>query len=222
MPNPGRPLLIFDFDGTLANTIEAGIGIFNSIAADYGLQPVTMSEVRELRKLNTRAMLDHVGLSRLAAVKLGTHVKRILNRQMDQVEMFDGIEETIRNLHREGFEMGILSSNSVDNVRTFIKRFGLGDCFAFIEAGVSLFGKSHRLNTVMRKRNTGTESVAYVGDETRDMEAARDSKIKSIAVCWGANAREAMLTEGPDYCVEEAEELLAAAREFQASLSPVT
>lgn len=218
MAGSSKPLLIFDFDGTLANTLEAGIEIFNELASDYGLEKVTIEDVRELRKLNTRALLDHLGISRLLAVKLGAHIRKLLHQRMEQVDMIRGVEEALRDLHRSGFQLGILSSNSADNVRCFMKRFGLLDCFLFIEAGVSLFGKPQRILNVLRRTKTDPSRVIYVGDETRDMEAARVSKVKGLAVCWGANEREAMETEDPAFCIDEPGELIECARRFEAGL----
>lgn len=215
MPGPHQPLLIFDFDGTLANTIETGIGIYNELAPGYGLRQVSASEVRELRKLNTRALLDDLGISRLLAVKLGAHIRKVLHDRMAEVEMIPGMQRAIRELHAEGFRLGIITSNSADNVRTVLKRFGLLECFLFIEAGVSLFGKPHRILNALKKTGIASSLAMYVGDETRDMEAARKSRVSGVAVCWGANGREAMETEGPDFCIDVPAELVQCARAFR-------
>ncbi|MDB4663037.1 HAD-IA family hydrolase [Verrucomicrobiales bacterium] len=213
---PAKPLLIFDFDGTLANTLETGIAIYNEIAPGYKLIPITISEAQELRKLNTRALLDHLGISRIMAVKVGAHIKKLLHDRMEQVEIINGTDVAIRKLYDAGYRLGILSSNSAGNIRTFMKRYELLDCFSFFEAGVSLFGKPQRIKKVLRKEKIGAEHAMYIGDETRDMEAARDSHVAGIAVCWGANGREAMLTEDPAYCIDQPKELLTCADEFAA------
>lgn len=217
-PSPAKPrlkpLLIFDFDGTLAQTMEAGIAIFNEIGPGYGLKSVTWEEVQELRKLNTRALLDHVGVSRLLAVKLGAHIRRLLHERMETIGLIPGIGEAILDLWREGFRLGVLSSNSADNVRTFLQRHHLLHCFAFIEAGVSLFGKQQRIKNVLKKVGTSAGEAIYVGDETRDMEAARRAGVCCLAVSWGVNGREALLTEGPEYCVDTPPEMVDAARDF--------
>ncbi|MEM9280286.1 MAG: HAD-IA family hydrolase [Verrucomicrobiota bacterium] len=218
MPSPPRPLLIFDFDGTLANTIETGVEIYNEIAGDYELPVVSVEDVKRLKKLNTRALLDHLGISRLMAVKLGAHVRRLLHERMDQVELISGIRDAVIDLSGAGYRLGILSSNSADNVRIFLRRCELLDCFSFIEAGVSLFGKSQRILNVLRKEKIDQDWVMYVGDETRDMEAARKSSVAGLAVCWGVNGREAMETEDPDYCIDSPSELIAAARDFERSI----
>ena len=213
-PDATKPLLIFDFDGTLAQTLETGIAIFNEIAPDYDLQPVTMEEAQELRKLHTRALLDRLGVSRLLAVKLAAHIRKLLHERMDQVNLIPNVAEAIHELRDDGFRMGILSSNSAENVRLFLQRYQLDDCFSFIEAGVSLFGKPQRIRNLLRKIKVPTSETLYVGDETRDMEASRKAKVCGLAVCWGANGREAMLTEGPEFCVDTPAEMVAAARQF--------
>lgn len=209
-----RPLLIFDFDGTIANTIDTGIGIFNEISSDYGLEPFTSEDVVELRKLNIRAVLSRIGISKITAIKIATRIRKEIHDRMDEVDIFPGTAEAVSSLHEEGFRMGILSSNSKDNIKEFISRFDLSHCFEFIEAGVSLFGKSKRINQVLKKQKVACTDVLYIGDETRDMEAARKSEVSTVAVCWGANEKEAMVTEGPDFCIEDPGELISCAKEF--------
>jgi len=209
-----KPLLIFDFDGTLANTLEAGVDAFNEIAPANGLKTISLSELRELRKLHTRALLDHLGISRLQAVKLGAQIRKQIHGRMDKVDMIEGAREMIEELHAAGFRMAILSSNSADNVRTFMERFGLLKCFEFIEAGVSLFGKAHRIKSALKAQGVDSGDAIYVGDETRDMEAARKADVCGVAVCWGANDHEAMMSEGPDYCIETPADLIVCAEKF--------
>jgi phosphoglycolate phosphatase len=215
MSEPVKPLLIFDFDGTIANTVDTGISIYNDIAPEFGLKPFTREDVIELRKLNMRAILDRFGVSKIKAIKVATRIRKEIHDRMDEVETFAGIEEAVKTLHGMGYRIGILSSNSTDNIRGFIKRFDLEPCFSFIEAGVSLFGKSSRLNQAIKKQNVEPGDAIYIGDETRDMEAARKSHVCAVAVCWGANDREAMITEGPAFCIEHPAELLEVVLNFE-------
>ena len=83
---------------------------------------------------------------------------------------------------------------------------------------MSLFGKPQRILNVMRKVRIDPSRVIYVGDETRDMEAARVSRVKGLAVCWGANEREAMETEDPAFCIEDPGQLIECARRFEEGL----
>lgn len=184
------------------------------MAGDYDLQKVSATELEELRKLNTRALLDRMGISRLMAVKLAARIRRMLGKRIDEVPLVQGTEKMIRDLHAAGFGMGILSSNAVGNVRTFLNRYDLENCFHFVEAGASLFGKGSRLRSILKRERREAPAVMYVGDETRDMEAAREAGIHGVAVCWGANGRAAMLTEDPDFCVNAPDDLVKAALDF--------
>lgn len=144
-----KPLLIFDFDGTLANTIEVGIRTYNELASGYDLRSITVEDARERRKLNTLAPLDEFGISWLLSVKLGAHISNALHDRMHEVEIIKGNQEALQELHREGFCLGIFSSNTAR-------------VFSFIE--------------------------------TRDMGAARKTYVSGVAVCRGANGREAVET----------------------------
>lgn len=221
IPHHQKPLLIFDFDGTLADTLAVGLEVFNEVAGDYGLKQVSEEELKELRKLNTRALLDRMGISRLMAVRLAARIRSMLSKRIDEVPLMPGAEKMIRDLHAAGFGMGILSSNAVDNVRRFLSRYDLENCFHFIEAGASLFGKGSRLKSILKRERREAPAVMYVGDETRDMEAAREAGIHGVAVCWGANGREAMLTEDPDFCVDSPEDLIKLALAFVQSQNPL-
>jgi phosphoglycolate phosphatase len=123
----------------------------------------------------------------------------------------------IMDLHNAGFRMGILSSNSADNVKQFVERFELSKCFEFIEAGVSLFGKTRRIKSVLKSSGVDAKNAIYVGDETRDMESARKANVSALAVCWGANSQEAMMNEHPAYCIENPDDLIGCAEEFSAA-----
>ena len=150
------------------------------------------------------------------AIRVGAHTRKIFHARMDEVEPIEGARRAILDLHREGFRLGILSSNSVGNIRMFLRKTEMLECFSFIEAGVSLFGKSTRIAKVLRKHSLDSAEVIYVGDETRDMEAARKTKVSALAVCWGANGKEAMENEQPLFCINDQAELLSCAQQFPA------
>ena len=144
------PLLLFDFDGTLADTIEMGLTLFNEIAADYGLKKIRREDVAELRHLNTRALLDRLGMTRLMAVKVAARLRSMLKDRVSEIELLSGVGDAVRRLQDAGYAMAILSSNSAKNIRRFLKHQDLIDCFEFVEGGASLFGKAERLRGVMR------------------------------------------------------------------------
>lgn len=207
-----KPLLLFDFDGTLADTMEMGLMLFNEVAGDYELKKIRREDVTELRHLNTRALLDRLGMTRLTAVKVAARLRSMFKDRVSEVELLPGIGDAMRQLQEAGYAMAILSSNSAKNIRRFLKYQDLIDCFEFVEGGASLFGKAERLRGVMRKEKLDPADILYIGDETRDMEAAREAGVRAVAACWGVNEEETMLAEDPEFVLDEPSRLLAAAQ----------
>lgn len=216
---PKVPLLLFDFDGTLADTLEKGVAIYNRIADEYQLKPLEKEELAELRRLNTRAVLDRLGISRVMAVKLAARMRKLLSKEIADVDLLPGIGEALRRLKDEGFVMGVLSSNSLRNIRKCLKQQGVSDCFTMIEAGASLFGKAERLRRIMKKEGIEAREILYVGDETRDMEAARHVGVHACAACWGVNEPDTMRAEDPEFVLSDAAELFDVAQGLKQRLS---
>lgn len=119
------------------------------------------------------------------------------------VDIFPLLSELHRN---ERFHLGILTSNTHENVKQFLEKNEL-DFFEFIRTGKSVFGKSHLINKIVRQRKVAKSSVYYVCDEIRDIEATKKSGIKSIAVTWGYNTKDALIKENPDFLVDTPDEL---------------
>jgi phosphoglycolate phosphatase len=101
----------------------------------------------------------------------------------------------------------ILSSNSQRNVEQFLRLHKI-DGFERIDCGASLFGKGRRLRRLLQVSRLEPSEVAYVGDEQRDVEAAREVGAMSIAVSWGYAERESLVTENPSFIVDRPRELI--------------
>jgi phosphoglycolate phosphatase-like HAD superfamily hydrolase len=67
----------------------------------------------------------------------------------------------------------------------------------------------------LRKESLNPEEVVYVGDETRDIEAAKKSQIKVIAVTWGFNSKQVLAAQNPDFLIDRPEELIKVIESLQ-------
>ncbi|NES07303.1 MAG: HAD hydrolase-like protein, partial [Okeania sp. SIO2F4] len=84
----------------------------------------------------------------------------------------------------------------------------------FITSGTTLFGKHRAIKKYLKSENIQPEEMVYVGDETRDINAAKKAKVKAIAVTWGFNSREALSEYQPDALVEQPQELIEVINKF--------
>ncbi len=176
--------IIFDFDGTLANTFALGSKLINEYADRLGYKQIDFAankdkSARELIKMSGVRFWQIPGLIRFFRKK---SVERA-----EEVNAFDGIPDLVRRLHDRGFLLGIITTNSAQTISIFLQKYGLTDLFTYIKPEISLFGKRR---AIRRARRHLKSEIIYIGDELRDIEACRAVNVPIISVSWGFNSTE--------------------------------
>jgi phosphoglycolate phosphatase len=205
-------VIIFDFDGTLADTFDVLVSITNRLAIEFGYKPTVREELDRLRNMSSREIVARSGVSLFKIPFLLNRVKEDLRDQIENVNIVPGIKEALTHLKDEGHNLGILTSNSEENVRSVLKQNGMHDLFSFVYSETNLFSKHRILKKFINKNHLRTEEVIYVGDETRDIEASKRIHIKVIAVSWGFNSTEALTHYKPDFLIQQPSELIEVMR----------
>jgi len=199
--------IIFDFDGTIADTLDSVVKIVNDHAEHFGYKKVTKEDIPYLQGKKPKEILSYLGIS---IFKLPLWIKKIhseINKEISKMAPTVNISPFLSELHYdENFHLGILTSNTQENVKQFLYKNEL-NFFDFIRTGKSVFGKSHMINKIIKERQVNKSVVFYVCDEVRDIEAAKKSGIKSVAVSWGYNTKDALLKENPDFLADTPDEL---------------
>ncbi|MBD2121728.1 HAD-IA family hydrolase [Trichocoleus sp. FACHB-262] len=208
-------VIIFDFDGTLADTLEAIVAITNRLAIEFGYKAVNSEEVKKLQNLSSQEIIRYSKIPILKLPFLMRRVKNELKQEIPHLKPIHGIQEALWALKQDGNRLGIVTSNAESNVLTFLKHHDLYELFDFVYSGSSLFGKNKVLSRLLLQKQINPNTVIYVGDETRDIEAAKQVKIKSVAVSWGFNSRQALARQNPDFLIGQPDELLAIAQSLR-------
>ncbi len=199
--------IIFDFDGTIADTLELALVSFNRIAPDYDLKTVGEEERELFRTRKPQELLETYGISKLKLMTLTLRIRKEMNRHIPEMKLFDGLDKALREIRDDGYRMGILTSNSIENVRMFLEINNLTDMFDFIYSGRSFLGKDKVIRKMIIREQLPAERIVYAGDETRDIEACRAAGIPVIAVSWGLNSRKLLASLLPDQIADRPEEL---------------
>ncbi|MGL4623235.1 MAG: HAD hydrolase-like protein, partial [Chroococcidiopsis sp.] len=118
--------------------------------------------------------------------------------------------ETLLELRKRVDKVGILSSNSKDNIFAFLELNDMDYLFDFIYTEAALFSKSRVIKKILKQEKIAPSESVYVGDETRDIEAAKRSKVTAIAVSWGFNSAAALEQYQPDFLIHQPAELITA------------
>lgn len=200
-------VIIFDFDGTLADTIDVLLNITNRLSVEFGFKSATKEELAQLSNLTPWQILTYSGISILKLPVLIRKLKAELRNEIPNIQLFPGIKEVLLELKSKGFTLGIITSNSRENVLFSMNSNGLEGVFDFIDSATT-FGKHKIIYRWLRREKFNPEQVVYVGDEVRDIEAAKRTGIKVIAVSWGFNSQSALAAHYPDFLIEHPQELI--------------
>jgi phosphoglycolate phosphatase len=203
-----QKVIIFDFDGTIADTVDALVSIANRLALEFGYVQITPEQLTLLKNLSSREIIKYSGVSLFKIPFLVKKVKSELKNKIQELKPIPGIKEALIELQHHGYKLGIITSNSRENVTNFLQINELDTLFDFIYSGVTIFGKTTIINNVLRQKQFKPQTVIYVGDETRDIEASKKANIKVIAVTWGFNAPEILARQNPDFLIHQPSELL--------------
>ncbi|PMB44134.1 carotenoid oxygenase [Fischerella thermalis CCMEE 5330] len=203
-----QKVVIFDFDGTIADTVDALVSIANRLAKEFGYVQITPEELALLRNLTSREIINYSGISVFKIPFLVKKIKGELKSKIPELKPIPGIKEALINLKNAGHRLGIITSNSKDNVTEFLRINELDNLFEFIYSGITIFGKTTIINNLLKQKQLKPEEVIYVGDETRDIEASKKANIKVVAVSWGFNSPEVLAKQNPNYLIDHPSELL--------------
>lgn len=177
-------LVIFDFDGTLADSFPYFLRTLNVLAELYHFKPVEPDQVDELRGMNVRQMMKLAGMPAWKMPFVANTFIKMMTRDIDQIRLFDGIAGMLKQLAALEVQLAIVSSNSETNIRRV-----LGDETAALithfGCGTSVFGKQTKFRNVIKKSGCKIEETLCIGDEVRDIEAAQAEAIPFGAVSWG-------------------------------------
>jgi len=202
-------VIIFDFDGTLADTLDAIVSITNRLSGEFGYQPASPEDVIQLKNLSSRKVIQQSGLPLWKLPFLLKRVRSEFNNHINELKPVPGIKEVLLELKKRGYHPGILTSNDRKNVQLFTKNHDWEHLFDFIHSEMNLFGKGRAIEHLLSKSKLDRQEVIYVGDETRDIEAAKRTKIRAIAVSWGFNSPEVLAAHNPDFLIHQPRELIA-------------
>lgn len=189
-------LVIFDFDGTLADSFPWFVGIFNQVADRYRFRRIDQSELDGLRGLDAKTMMKQLGVPWWKLPFIARHVRRLMAGDIHQIALFDGVSRLLEQLATDGVKLAVVSSNSYENV---VRVLGPENTalISHFECGVSMFGKRSKFRQVLKQSGVASHETLCIGDEIRDIQAAKSAKLDSGAVTWGFAAAESLVAQAP-------------------------
>jgi phosphoglycolate phosphatase len=194
-------LVIFDLDGTLADSFPWFIGSLNTVADAFRLRRVGEDEIEPLRRADVPEILKHLGVRRWKLPMIARYMRKLKSTELHTISLFPGATEMLRTLKARGVTLALVSSDSEANAKVVLGPEN-ASLFSDYDCSAALFGKAGKFRRVMRRAGVEPHQVLAIGDEVRDLSAARAARIDFAAVTWGYTAPEKLLTLEPDLVFE--------------------
>jgi len=196
--------IIFDLDGTLADSIPILLELVNELQIVD--RTLTREDYDHAKNLSIQAILKELGIPFWRVPGLLIKGRAALTQHINKVPFFEGMDEVIQQL-AAGHRLFVMSSNSLANVQKFLDLHDIRAPFEEIYGGVGVFGKTKMLRKIAKQHALDMATTYYVGDEIRDVEAAKKAGVQSVAVTWGFNGEKILKTHQPAYLVHTPKEL---------------
>ncbi len=200
-------LVIFDFDGTLADSFPWFVKMMDVVTEKFNLTKIDKDNLSELRKLDSLSFLKHLKIPLYKLPKISTFMRNMMSENIEEIKMFDGIENMFHELKKVGHKIAIVSTNSKENIIKVLgdELINMNDHFV---GGVSVFGKESKLKKVLKFSGIDKKDAIYIGDELRDIHASKKLGMACGAVAWGVNDADALAALEPDEMFYEVEQIL--------------
>jgi phosphoglycolate phosphatase len=199
-------LAIFDFDSTLADSWQVmGRAIIEG-ADVFGYRRLSAEEAERLRGQDNTAVMAAMDVRMWQLPRIAIHMRRVAAERAGEIALFPGVEAMLQALATGGMQIAVVSSNGEATIRRVLGP-DLSALVADFACGAAIFGKAAKFRRVVRRAGVAPAQAVGVGDEVRDIEAARAAGIASVAVTWGYATRAILEGSSPTHVVTRVTEL---------------
>src|SRR5262245_61186940 len=115
-------LVVWDFDGTLADSLPTAVSIFDRLAPEMGFKP--LEDVNAARGMTTRQLMRHHGVSLWRLPRLVRRFQALAAEEADNLKLASGLSAALASIGATGVRLGVLSSNREDNIRRCLRATG--------------------------------------------------------------------------------------------------
>jgi phosphoglycolate phosphatase len=205
-------LLVFDWDGTLMDSIGSIVACTRATLDDLGLPPMPDATIRGTIGLGLRETLDVLcpgsGEDMYERV-LDCYRKHWLATWRDLPVMFEGVREMLEALAADGYLLAVATGKSRRGLDHILAATDLDGIFHTTRTVDEAFSKPHpqMLLDILDELGVPARSAVMIGDTTYDLEMAKNAGTPSVGVCTGSHCREELERFGPLACLDGVVEL---------------
>lgn len=202
--------LIFDFDGTIANTLPYTFSKIIEISKKYQVKGSEEEIIKKISHLTPFQLMKEFKIAWFKIPIILWEIKKaqkMLYKKIDKIEIFPSLKETLLRLKKEGYLLYIFSSNIKENIVKFLKKEKIENLFKKIYTSSNFLAKDKDLISIIKKEGFKKNEVLYIADEIRDVLACKKAGIKMIGVSWGLAGEKGLKSQKVDFLIRKPKEI---------------
>lgn len=199
--------IIFDFDGTLADSFSVGLDVYNQLAAKRKIRIIDANDWEKVRRMSFKQALKFAGARPYIFPGLIKEGKNLFKARAHEIRLFKGLDKVIHKLYKDGHSLYILSSNSEDTIHHVLEAAGVHESIEILKSP-PFFGKASAIKNLVKSKKLDQSSTWMVGDELRDGIAANKAGVNFLGVAWGLQPEEILLKAMPKYIAVQPKDIL--------------
>lgn len=202
-------LILFDFDGVLADTLDDMLNFAQAVCAEMGFDRIPTPA--DLDALETMSFVEYGKQLGIPPQLAGEFASRCLKRFIEKPhppKIFAGMAQVIEQLSAR-HTLAIVTGNTTRAVEDFLSTNNIRQFVSAVFAVDQPGSKVEKIQKAKSQLATEADAVYYVGDAVSDIHAARQALVKSVAVSWGHQSLGKLVNAQPDYIVHTPWEISA-------------
>lgn len=199
--------IVFDFDGTIADSRSVFISLYNELAHKHSYGILTQDNLDELRSLSIPQRCKVLGVPLYKIPFIAAAIIKKYKAAIAGLQFNEGMKEVLFSLESNKISFAVLSSNDKENIQQFfdLNKMTVTDIFS----SRSVFGKHIHINKFLKQKNLQPSEILYVGDELRDVIACQKSGVKVAWVSWGFDSAQSLKNNKPDYHIDSPAQIVS-------------
>lgn len=199
--------IIFDFDGTLVDSKEVVLSVYNELAQKHKFKMMNEEDIENFRRLSARERLKELKLPMYKIPFWAREFYSLYSHKIKDLLLFEEVREVLDELNNRGYDLAVISSNSEANIKEFLQKNKI-EYIKQILCSEKILGKDKVIKEFLRTNKLRNHEIIYIGDEERDIVACKKNGVKIIWVEWGLDVIDTVKKECPDYVAKRPVDIL--------------
>lgn len=227
MSSSETKLIIFDWDGTLMDSIDHIVNCMQGAIADMQYEFKEVDTIRNIIGLGMHEAILALfpDCEQVDRLKFIDSYREYFFEKSHDSDFYPGALKTINSLKEQDYLLAVATSKGRNGLDRAFNNYGLVDMFHASRCADETQSKPHpqMLEEILEELQIKPQEAVMVGDTAYDMEMARNANVPRIACCYGVHSREKLMSYEPVACMQsisELEDVLSS--EFQCEITKVS